>query len=81
MDNEADLRLTGCERRLLDTLRGSPGRVYSRKELMEHCLGSDALVLERTIDVHICALRRKLGEQGERIATLRGKGYLWRKDD
>jgi two-component system phosphate regulon response regulator PhoB len=80
MGLDGDLRLTRSERRLLETLSDSPGRVFSRKELMVLCLGYDALVLERTIDVHICALRRKLGEQGSSIETIRAKGYRWKDE-
>jgi two-component system phosphate regulon response regulator PhoB len=45
---------------------------------MDAAIGEDAVVLERTIDVHIKTLRRKLGKAGDRIQTVRGVGYRFR---
>ncbi len=72
------LELTRAELRLLDTLIRQPGRAFQRKELIDAALGDDAIVLDRTIDVHIRALRRKLGKQAEVIETVRGVGYRFR---
>jgi two-component system phosphate regulon response regulator PhoB len=69
------LELTRSEFRLLDTLIRQPGRVFRRSELIDAALGEDTLVLERTIDVHIRALRRKLGAASKLIETVRGVGY------
>ena len=69
------LPLTRSEFYLLYTLIRQPGRAYSRGELIDAALGDDALVLERTIDVHIRALRRKLGEKAHLVETVRGVGY------
>jgi two-component system phosphate regulon response regulator PhoB len=66
--------LTPTEFRLLETLLKQPGRAFTRHDLMESAM-SDAIVLERTVDVHIKSLRRKLGEAGQRIETVRGVGY------
>src|SRR5262245_60770788 len=55
------VQLTRSEFRLLDTLIRQPGRVFFRTELIDAALGEDTMVMERTIDVHIRALRRKLG--------------------
>lgn len=66
--------LTPTESRLLEALCGQPGRVFSRSELVALVM-PDAVVLERTIDVHIKALRQKLGQQGGRIETIRKAGY------
>lgn len=67
-------RLTPTERRLLETLRSQPGVVMTRAELMAACM-PDAVVLARTIDVHIKGLRRKLPVHDGRIEAVRGKGY------
>jgi two-component system phosphate regulon response regulator PhoB len=67
--------LTPSEFRLLETLIRQPGRAFDRLELMESALGDDANALERTIDVHIRSLRKKLGESRELIETVRGVGY------
>ena len=57
------LDLTPSEFGLLEALIRQPGRVFSRSELIDAALGGDSLVLERTIDVHIRSLRKKLGDR------------------
>ena len=69
------LDLTPSEFRLLDTLIRQPGRAFDRSELINSALGNDAIVLERTIDVHIRSLRKKLEASADRIETVRGIGY------
>lgn len=73
--NGQRLELTRSEFKLLQTLISEPGRAFDRGELIESALGEDTLVLERTIDVHIRAIRRKLGDLAEVIETVRGVGY------
>jgi two-component system phosphate regulon response regulator PhoB len=75
------LELTRAEFRLLDTLIRQPGRVFQRTELIDAALGDDAIVMERTIDVHIRALRRKLGKDADVVETVRGVGYRFRDRD
>lgn len=75
-----ELELTHSEFKLLQTLIAQPGRAFERSELIESALGEDTLVLERTIDVHIRAIRRKLGNLSEVIETVRGVGYRFRED-
>jgi two-component system phosphate regulon response regulator PhoB len=72
--------LTATEFRLLQFMAAHPGRVFSRNELIDHALGRDVEVLDRTIDVHIMALRRKLAKRGDYIETIRGFGYRFRAD-
>jgi two-component system, OmpR family, phosphate regulon response regulator PhoB len=72
------LQLTRSEFRLLDTLIRQPGRVFHRTELIDAALGEDTMVMERTIDVHVRALRRKLDEHADVIETVRGVGYRFR---
>lgn len=69
------LTLTRSEFRLLDTMIRQPGRAFTRMELINAALGDDTIVLERTIDVHIRALRRKMGSAAELVETVRGVGY------
>jgi two-component system phosphate regulon response regulator PhoB len=71
-DREVDL--TPTEFRLLECLLRQPGRAFTRAQLMDAAIGEGAVVLERTIDVHIKTLRRKLGEP-DLIQTVRGVGY------
>jgi two-component system phosphate regulon response regulator PhoB len=75
------LNLTRSEFRLLDTLIRQAGRVFCRSELIDSALGEDTMVLERTIDVHIRALRRKLGDRADVIETVRGVGYRFREHE
>jgi two-component system phosphate regulon response regulator PhoB len=77
----SSLALTRSEFRLLDTLIRQPGRVFYRAELIDAALGEDTMVMERTIDVHIRALRRKLGERADVIETVRGVGYRFRDSE
>ncbi len=71
--------LTPTEFRLLETLLKQPGRAFTRPDLLESAVG-DSIVLDRTIDVHIKSLRRKLGDAGQRIETVRGVGYRFQED-
>ena len=73
------LKLTKSEFKLLETLIRQPGRAFSRAELMDAALGEDSLVLDRTIDVRIRALRKKMGEAGDLIETVRGVGYRFQE--
>jgi two-component system phosphate regulon response regulator PhoB len=73
------LDLTPAEFGLLEALLRQPGRAFSRSELIDAALGNDAIVLERTIDVHIRALRRKLAKHATLIETVRGVGYRFRE--
>ncbi len=70
--------LTPSEFSLLDALISQPGRAFSRSDLIDAALGGDAIVLERTIDVHIRSLRKKLDVHAELIQTVRGVGYRFR---
>ena len=53
----------------------TPGRTYTRQELVERAFGDDYEGLDRTVDVHVKNLRRKLGDAGNAIATVFGVGY------
>lgn len=76
--NESPISLTRSEFRLLESLIRQPGRVFSRGELIDAALGEDTLVLERTIDVHVRSLRKKLDGHADLIETVRGVGYKFR---
>lgn len=76
--DERPLDLTPSEFGLLAALLRQPGRVFSRTELIDAALGGDALVLERTIDVHIRSLRQKMGGHAVLVETVRGIGYRFR---
>ncbi len=78
---ETVLSLTATEFRLLHFLAAHPGRVFSRSELIDNVLGSDVEVLDRTVDVHVTSLRKKLAGYGDLIATVRGFGYKFQEED
>lgn len=72
------LDLTPVEFRLLHTLAGAPGRVWSREQLMNHLYTDYRVVTDRTVDSHVKNLRRKLAEAGaagDTIASIYGVGY------
>jgi two-component system phosphate regulon response regulator PhoB len=69
------VELTATEYRLLRFMASHPARVYTRSALIDGALGRDFAILDRTVDVHIVALRRKLGACGKWIETMRGFGY------
>ncbi len=73
------LRLTRREYDLLVFLVGHPGRVFTRPQLLKWVWGHDIISGERTVDVHVRRLRRKLRKLGPIITTVRGIGY--RLDD
>jgi two-component system phosphate regulon response regulator PhoB/two-component system alkaline phosphatase synthesis response regulator PhoP len=69
------LDLTAAEFGILDALASSGGRVLSRDRLLDRLWGNAKVVTDRTIDVHIRNLRRKLGLRGDIIQNVRGVGY------
>jgi two-component system phosphate regulon response regulator PhoB len=74
--------LTLTEFRLLVALVAARGRVLTRNQLIDQAIGLDAVVTDRTIDVHVTALRRKLGDAKRCVRTVRGVGYrLVAEDD
>ncbi len=81
--NEQRLDLTPTEFRLLECLIRQPGRAFTRHQLMDSAISEGSIVLERTIDVHIKTLRKKLGDAQEEFAdmieTVRGVGYRFRE--
>ncbi len=73
--NDQPLSLTPTEMRLLHFLASHPGRVFPRAHLLSRVIGEDAIVTDRNIDVHVRALRLKLGEHANCLETVRGVGY------
>ena len=70
--------LTATEFRLLHFLATNPGRVFTRDQLLSRVIGENASVVDRNIDVHVRAVRKKLGEYRDLIHTVRGVGYCFR---
>lgn len=72
---EDPVSLTRAEFRLLRALMTSLGRVLTREQLLDKINDEGTVVIDRNVDVHIGALRRKLGSGGSQISTIRGVGY------
>ena len=70
---------TKQEFELLSFFLQHPNRVYSREDLLKHCWPHDVLVLDRTVDVNITRLRKKIGHYGKHIKTRVGYGYCFEK--
>ena len=69
------IAFTPVEFRILATLMKNVGRVLTRKSLLDQIQGDDVTVTDRTIDVHIHAIRKKIGDAADMIETIRGIGY------
>lgn len=67
--------LTATEFRILQLLASKNGWVFSRDKILTHLWGSEKMVLDRTVDVHIKHLREKMGPAGFLIKNMRGVGY------
>lgn len=77
---EQAVPLTSLEFSVLELLLSQAGRVISREEICSQALGRQLNSYDRSIDVHISSLRRKLGpmaDGGERIKSVRGVGYIY----
>jgi two-component system phosphate regulon response regulator PhoB len=77
------INLTPTEFKLITAIFSARGRVLSRDQLMDKAMGADVFVTDRAIDVHITAVRKKLGENAWMVHTVRGVGYrlLERKEE
>jgi two-component system phosphate regulon response regulator PhoB len=75
------VELTNMEFRVLHLLAGKPGWVFSRYQIVEGVRGDNYPVTDRSVDVLIVGLRKKLGAAGDYIETVRGVGYRFREQD
>jgi DNA-binding response OmpR family regulator len=69
---------TPSEFKILAKMAASPGQAFSRQELLDAAMGFDHYALDRTVDVHVMNLRRKLErdpQQPEFLLTVKGRGY------
>jgi two-component system, OmpR family, alkaline phosphatase synthesis response regulator PhoP len=71
--------LTTTEFKILHFLASRPGRVFSRDQIISAVKGDDYAVTERSVDVQIVSLRKKLGKSGYPIETVRGVGYRFKE--
>jgi DNA-binding response OmpR family regulator len=76
--------LTSSEYKILQALMSSPGKAFSREELLDHCYRHGEAVIDRVIDVHIGKLRQKIEDDSARprfILTVRGHGYRFNDEN
>ncbi len=73
--NDKVILLTKKEFEILSMMAKAPNRIFSREDILGRVWQEDGYVLERTVDVHITRLRKKLGEFGKHIANRSGYGY------
>ncbi len=71
----AEIQLTPTEYGILQLLASHPGRVYTRAQIIDSVQGCGKVVTERTVDVQLVGLRRKLGAWAEHIESVRSVGY------
>jgi two-component system phosphate regulon response regulator PhoB len=77
-----EIRLGATEFRLLEFLMQTPGRVFSRQQLLDGVWGREVYINERTVDVHIGRLRNAInfGNRPDPIRTVRGAGYSFKEE-
>ena len=75
-----DVTLTFTEFKVLQLLAGQPGRVFTRYQIVDAVHGDDYPVTDRSVDVQIVGLRKKLGDAGAYIETVRGIGYRFKEE-
>ena len=73
------LEFTKLEFELLSFFLQHPNKVFSREDLLKYCWPQDVMVLDRTVDVNITRLRKKIGRYGKQIKTRVGYGYYFEK--
>ncbi len=76
-----EVQLTFTEFQILVLLASRPGWVFTRYQIVDAVRGEDYPVTERAVDVHMVGLRRKLGETGNLIETVRGVGYRFKDEE
>ncbi len=81
---EEVVEVTPKEFAVLAAIAADPGRAFSRRQIIDEAFGFDADVLERTVDVHVANLRRKIEADPsapEHLLTVKGIGYAFAEDD
>ncbi len=73
----AEIPLSKKEFGILQMLTQNPGRIFSREEILTEVWQGESYVLDRTVDVHIAHVRKKLGAMGNRIVNRQGHGYCF----
>jgi two-component system, OmpR family, alkaline phosphatase synthesis response regulator PhoP len=74
-----EIQLTYTEFRILKLLADNPGRAFTRQQIVDQVRGESYAVTERIVDVQMVSLRKKLGNLGDWIETVRGVGYRFKE--
>lgn len=74
---DSKIELTRKEYEIISLLAKAPGRIFSREEILHRIWESDVIVIDRTVDVNMTRLRRKMGEYGSYIRNKPGFGYYF----
>lgn len=77
--DQVTVPMTLAEFRLLEALASRPGIVFTRERLLDHVTGGSVTLVDRNIDVHINAIRKKLGKARNMVETVRGIGYRFKE--
>lgn len=77
----SDITLTFTEFKVLQLMAQQPGRVFTRYQIVDAVHGDDYPVTDRSVDVQIVGLRKKLGDAGRVIETVRGIGYRFKEEE
>jgi two-component system alkaline phosphatase synthesis response regulator PhoP len=73
--------LTATEFKVLQLMASQPGRVFTRYQIVDAVHGDDYPVTDRSVDVQIVGLRKKLGDAGRFLETVRGVGYRFKEEE
>lgn len=74
-DEERNIELTPNEFKILYLLARNEGKILSRQSILQNVWGNNLHVVERTVDKHICSLRRKMGGRARYVCSVPGSGY------
>ena len=75
-----DIKLTKTEFEILGLFLRHPGKIFSRDNIIDSIRGNDIYVVDRTIDVHVMNLRKKIGSYKNIVTTFSGVGYGFKQD-
>lgn len=79
--NDKVIPLTSIEFDILEFLSRTPGRVYTREQILDKVWKDGKFIIDRAVDVHIRGMRKKLGDAEDFVETVRGVGYCFKELD
>jgi two-component system phosphate regulon response regulator PhoB len=72
--------LSATEFAILERLARAPGRVFTRSQILDQVRGHDYPVTDRSVDVQVLSIRKKLGAAADLVQTVRGVGYRFKDE-